>query len=201
MVQDDLTQVKNIGIARMKLLNSAGITTFKQLHEIQVEKLSEIKNIGLHYAKLIKNSVAEYYKEQQMGEEKQKALPEYTKPGEDKKIEKINLNLKKKYKELKKILSRLDENLKPLWKKKYLKLYISFKKRSNNLIAAIERIEKKVDDLPKKAKKKIIKNTNSLNLFLKKIGKKPKKKKYEKIIKEIGTYSKKCKVLSQKTLG
>lgn len=184
MAKDDLTQVKNIGVSRMKLLNSAGITTIKQLHETSVEKLAEIKNIGLYYAKLIKNSAAECYAE------KQKELPKDTKPKEDKQIKKTNLNLQKKLQTLKKALSRVDENLKPLWKKKYLRLYISFKKRSNNLIAAAEKIDQKVDDLPKKVNKKIIKDINSLNIFLKGIGKQPKKKKYQKIIKKIGSFSK-----------
>lgn len=184
MAKDDLTQVKNIGVFRMKLLNSAGITTIKQLHETSVEKLAEVKNIGLHYAKLIKNSAAECYAE------KRKELPKDTKPKEDKQIKKTNLNLQKKLQTLKKTLSRVDENLKPLWKKKYLRLYISFKKRSNNLIAAAEKIDQKVDDLPKKVNKKIIKDINSLNIFLKGIGKQPKKKKYQKIIKKIGSFSK-----------
>ena len=184
MAKDDLTQVKNIGVSRMKLLNSAGITSIKQLHETSVEKLAEIKNIGLYYAKLIKNSAAECYAE------KQKELPKDTKPKEDKQIKKTNLNLQKKLQTLKKTLSRVDENLKPLWKKKYLRLYISFKKRSNNLIAAAEKIDQKVDDLPKKVNKKIIKDINSLNIFLKGIGKQPKKKKYQKIIKKIGSFSK-----------
>lgn len=184
MAKDDLTQVKNIGISRMKLLNSAGITTIKQLHETSVEKLAEIKNIGLYYAKLIKNSAAECYAK------KQKELPKETKPKEDKQIKKTNLNLQKKLQTLKKALSRVDENLKPLWKKKYLRLYISFKKRSNNLIAAAEKINQKADDLPKKVNKKIIKDINSLNIFLKGIGKQPKKKKYQKIIKKIGSFSK-----------
>lgn len=184
MAKDDLTQVKNIGVSRMKLLNSAGITTIKQLHETSVEKLAEIKNIGLYYAKLIKNSAAECYAE------KQKELPKDTKPKEDKQIKKTNLNLQKKLQTLKKTLSRVDENLKPLWKKKYLRLYISFKKQSNNLIAVVEKINQKVDDLPKKVNKKIIKDINSLDIFLKGIGKQPKKKKYQKIIKEIGSFSK-----------
>lgn len=184
MAKDDLTQVKNIGVSRMKLLNSAGITTIKQLHETSVEKLAEIKNIGLYYAKLIKNSAAECYAE------KQKELPKDTKPKEDKQIKKTNLNLQKKLQTLKKTLSRVDENLKPLWKKKYLRLYISFKKRSNILLAVAGKIDQKVDDLPKKVNKKIIKDINSLNIFLKGIGKQPKKKKYQKIIKEIGSFSK-----------
>jgi predicted flap endonuclease-1-like 5' DNA nuclease len=37
MKKDDLTQVKNIGSARMKLLNSQGITTIQQLYEIPLE--------------------------------------------------------------------------------------------------------------------------------------------------------------------
>ena len=61
MKKEDLTQVKNIGPSRMKLLNESGITTIKQLDETPLEKLTQIESIGRHYAKLIKDSVAEYY--------------------------------------------------------------------------------------------------------------------------------------------
>ncbi|MBU8911861.1 MAG: hypothetical protein KOO65_11385, partial [Desulfobacterales bacterium] len=61
MKQDDLTQLKHIGAARMKLLNGFGITTISLLYEIPVEKLAEIKSIGDYYAKLIKSSVNEHY--------------------------------------------------------------------------------------------------------------------------------------------
>ena len=63
MKQDDLTDIKHVGLTRMRLLNDLGITTIKQLREIPLEKLAETKSIGTHYAKLIKNSVNEYYKE------------------------------------------------------------------------------------------------------------------------------------------
>ncbi len=56
MKKDDLTQVKHIGVARMKLLNDVGITTIKQLHETPLEKLAQIGTIGEHYAKLIKDA-------------------------------------------------------------------------------------------------------------------------------------------------
>lgn len=61
MKKDDLTQVKNIGPSRMKLLNDFGITTIKQLDETSLEKLAQIESIGLNYAKLIKDAVTEYY--------------------------------------------------------------------------------------------------------------------------------------------
>ncbi len=61
MKQDDLTQVKNIGPSRMKLLNDSGITTIKQLDETPLEKLAQIESIGFRYEKLIKDAVTEYY--------------------------------------------------------------------------------------------------------------------------------------------
>jgi uncharacterized FlaG/YvyC family protein len=184
MKQDDLTQLKHVGATRMKLLNDLGITTIKQLYEMPLEKLVEIKSIGEHYAKLIKNSVAEYYKE------KQKKVPGETASAKERKINQINRNLQKKIRRLNKSLNRVDENLKPLWEKKYLELYIDFKKRSRKLKARLNALGKIQQDLPKKVKKNIIKKADAINLTLKRVEKKPKKKKYKEITKEIQSFSK-----------
>ena len=61
MKKDDLTQVKHIGALRMKMLNSSGITTIRQLHQIPLQKLAQVKTVGPNYAKLIKAAVAESY--------------------------------------------------------------------------------------------------------------------------------------------
>jgi predicted flap endonuclease-1-like 5' DNA nuclease len=61
MKKDDLTLVKHIGAARMKLFNDLGINTIKQLREMPVDKLAQIETIGAHYAELIKDAVAEVY--------------------------------------------------------------------------------------------------------------------------------------------
>jgi len=183
MKQDDLTEVKHIGVSRMKLFNSLGITTIQQLHEMPLEELEKIKSIGLHYARLIKNSAAECYVEDKT------KLPEETVSITDKKFEEINQSLQQQIKKLNKTLVRLDEDLKPLWEKKYLELYLGFKKRSNKLKAHLETIFQNVGGLPKKIKKNIINETKSLNLMMKKVGKKPKKKKYKKIVQEIKSFS------------
>lgn len=183
MKQDDLTQVKHIGVSRMKLFNSLGINTIQQLHEMPLEELEKIKSIGLHYARLIKNSVAECYVEDKT------KLPEEAVSSTDKKFEEINQSLQQQIKKLNKTLVRLDEDLKPLWEKKYLELYLDFKKRSNKLKAHFETILQNVEGLPKKIKKNIINETKSLNLTMKKVGKKPKKKKYKKIVQEIKSFS------------
>jgi hypothetical protein len=83
----------------------------------------------------------------------------------------------------------VNENLKPLWKKKYLESYVAFKNRSNKLKASLNEINQIHEDLPKKDKKKIVKKGDALNLFLKKVVKKPKKKKYKKITQEIQSFS------------
>ena len=184
MKQDDLTQLKHVGATRMKLLKDLGITTIKQLYEMPLEKLVEIKSIGEYYAKLIKNSVAEYYKE------KQKKVPGETASAKERKINQINRNLQKKIRRLNKSLNRVDENLKPLWEKKYLELYIDFKKRSRKLKARLNALGKIQQDLPKKVKKNIIKKADAINLTLKRVEKKPKKKKYKEITKEIQSFSK-----------
>ena len=183
MKQDDLTEVKHIGVSRMKLFNSLGITTIQQLHEMPLEELEKIKSIGLHYARLIKNSVAECY-----GEDKTK-FPEETISTQDKTVDGINQSLQQQIKKLNKTLVRLDEDLKPLWEKKYLELYLDFKKRSNKLKALLKTILQDVEGFPKKIKKNIINDAKSLNLTMKKVGKKPKKKKYKKIVREIKSFS------------
>ena len=187
MKQDDLTQLKHVGVTRMQLLNDFGITTIKQLDGMPLEKLAEIKSIGAHYAKLIKISVTEYYRE------KQKKVPDETLSAKERKIEKINRDLQKKIKRLNKSLSLVNEDLKPLWEKKYLELYIDFKKRSTKLTARLKALGKNQEDLPKKVKKNIIKKTDALTLTLKKIGKKPKKKKYKKLTEEIQSFSKRIR--------
>ncbi|MFC1858279.1 hypothetical protein ACFL9U_09675 [Thermodesulfobacteriota bacterium] len=184
MKQDDLTEIKHVGLTRMRLLNDLGITTIKQLREMPLEKLAETKSIGAHYAKLIKNSVNEYYKEEK------KKLPAGTVSAKEKKINQIDRDLKKKIKRLNKNLNRVNEQLKPLWEKKYVQLYIEFKKRSTKLKSRLEALGKIQQDLPKKVKKNIIKKTDSLNLTLKRIDKKPKKKRYKKVTREVQSFSK-----------
>ena len=183
MNQDDLTCLKYIGIARMKLLNDSGITTIKQLHEIPLEKLAEAKLIGEYYAKLIKNSVAEYYRD------KNEKVPVKTRSTKVRRTDKINRDLHKNIKRLNKRLHWVNENLKPLWEKKYLKLYIDFKKRYTKLKVRLSVLDNILDDLPKKDKKHISKKAETLILNLKKVGKKPKKKRYKQTIKEIQSFS------------
>ena len=183
MNQDDLTRLKHVGIARMKRLNDSGLTTIKQLHEIPLAKLAEVKSIGKHYAKLIKNSVDAYYREKHVN------LPGETVSANIKKTDEINRDLHKKIKKLYKRLNRVNENLKPLWKKKYLELYIDFKKRFTKLKARLSVLDQMLEDLPKKDKKHISKKAETLIFNLKKVGKKPKKKKYKQTIKEIQSFS------------
>lgn len=187
MKKDDLTQVKNIGPSRMKLLNDSGITTIKQLDETPQEKLSQIESIGGHYAKLIKDAVSEYY-----GKKPEKLAVTST-SGKEKKVVDINRNLRKKIKSLNKCLKQAREDLKPLGKKKYLGAYIDFKKRSNTLKSRLKELVQIEGRLSQKVKKKIIKNVDTLNLTLKMAGKKPKKKNYKKIAQGIKSFSKKLR--------
>jgi len=167
----------------MRRLNDLGITTIMQLHEMPEEELAEIKSIGGNYAKLIKNSVAEYYRENH------EKLPGKIVSAKERKSDEINRGLQKKIKRLKKNLNRVNENLKPLGKKKYLESYVDLKKRSAKLKARLNEIGQIQEDLPKKVKKNIIKKADGLNLYLKEAGKKPRKKKYKKITLEIQSFS------------
>lgn len=187
MKQDDLTGLKHVGTTRVKLLNDSGITTIKQLHEIPLEKLAEVKSIGEHYAKLIKNSVADYYGEK---DEKLSGKPASSNEGE---AEKINRDLQKMIKKLRKSLNRVNENLKPLWEKKYLELYVDFKKRFRKLKARLGVLARIKADLPENDKKNIIEKADTLISDLKKPGKKPKKKEYKQTIQEIQSFSRRVR--------
>lgn len=184
MKNDDLTQVKYIGPSRMKLLNDFGITTIKQLYETPQEKLSQVESISGHYAKLIKDAVTEYYGDKS-GESTVKANS-----GNEQKSVEIDRNLRKRIKALNGRIKQARENLKPLGKKKYLESYIDFKKRSNTLKSRLKGLAQIEDGISKKAKKKIIKKADALNVILKSEGKNPKKKNYEKVAWEIKSFSK-----------
>jgi predicted flap endonuclease-1-like 5' DNA nuclease len=183
MKKDDLTQVKHVGAARMKLLNDSGITTIKQLYEASVEELTRIEGFGEHYAKLIKDAAAGCYRPTP------KPVAAKTASDKEKKIEAINANLRKQVKILKKRLKRTNENLKPLGKKKYLQSYLELKKRSKMLKTRLKALDQSQEDLSGKEKKKISKRAAALNSALKITGKKPTKKNYKKVIAEIQSFS------------
>ena len=190
MKKDDLTQVKNIGPSRMKLLNDSGITTIKQLDETPLEKLIQIESIGKNYAKLIKDSVTEYY------ENKPVKSAVKTVSGKEKKGADSNRNLHKQIKALNKRLKQAREDLKPLGKKKYLAAYIDFKKKSNTLKSRLKELNQIEDKFSPKTQKKVIKNIDALKLTLKKVGKKPKKKNYKKLVQGIKSFTKKLPNIS-----
>ena len=196
MTQDDLTQVKHIGPARMKVLNANGIRTIKQLFDAPLEKLAQIESISERYAKLIKDAVVEYY-----GQKPEKP-PAKTTPVKEKKIETIETiettettdqNLGKQIKMLTKRLKRANENLKPLGKKKFVGPYVEFKKRSNTLKTRLKELGQMQGDLSNTLNKKILKKADALNEALKNTGKKPKKKKYQALSKKVQSLSKMLK--------
>jgi hypothetical protein len=184
MDTEDLTQLKHIGAARMKLLNNAGITTIKALYEIPLEKLAQLETIGNHYARLIKAAVMEVYR----------PSPETTATeivsDQEQKIGQSNQDLQKQIKLLKVHLKQTGEKLKPLGKKKYLELYVDVKKRSKTLKTRLKSLEQFKGDLPEKAKKKIIKKADVLNAALQNVGKKPRKKTYKALSQKIRSFSK-----------
>ena len=168
----------------MKLLNDSVITTIKQLSEAPLEKLTQIDRLSEHYAKLIKDAATEVY-----GKKPEETAPE-TGADKEKKIEEINQNLKKQIKIFKKRLKQANEDLKPMGKKKYLESYIDLKKRSKKLRTRLKSLDQKQGDLSNKDKKNIIKIADALSATLKNVGKKPKKKKYQKVSQEIQSFSK-----------
>ena len=187
MKKDDLTQVKHIGAARMKLLNDSGITTIRQLYETPLEKLARIETIGEHFAKLIKDAVSESY-----GGKPEKTAPKAV-SGKEKNVEEIDQNLPNQIKILKKQLKQAREKLKPLGKKKYLESYIDFKKRSNMLKSRLKGLDEIRGDLSKEATNNIINKADALNATLKNVGDKPKRKVYIKLAQKIQVFSKTLK--------
>ena len=184
MKKDDLTQVKYIGAARMKVLNDSGITTFNKLYEIPLEKLAQIETIGEHYAKLIKEAVTE------VNEASPEKISAKTEPAKTEEKPKIDYDLQKQIKILNKRLKQANEKLKPLGKKKYLELYVDFKKRSKKLKRHLVKLDNLETNLPKKVRKKIINKADALIATMKNVGKKPKKKTYTALSQEIQSFSK-----------
>ena len=187
MKTNDLTQVKHIGAARMKVLNDSGITTLKKLSEIPLEKLARIETIGEYYAKLIKEAVTEVY------EPSPDKISAKTEPTKTKKKAKSDQDLPKQIKILNKRLKQANEKLKPLGKKKYLELYIDFKKRSKTLKTRLNGLDQIGGGLSKEVTKNIIDTADTLNATLKNVGGKPKKKTYKKVSQEIQLFSKMLK--------
>ena len=187
MKKDDLTQVKHIGAARMKVLNDSGITTLKKLDEIPLEKLARIETIGEHYAKLIKEAVAEVYKSSP------EKMPAKTESTRTQTTAKTDLDLQKRIKLLNKRLKQTNEKLKPLGKKKYLELYIDLKKRSKKLKRHLVKLDNLESNLPKKVRKKIIKKADALIATMKNVGKEPKKKIYIALSREIQSFAKRLR--------
>jgi len=187
MKKEDLTQVKHVGALRMKMLNSSGITTIRQLHQISLGKLAQVKTIGPHYAKLIKAAVTESY-----GKKPVKSASKAVSVRK-RKTQAADPDLNKRITVLKKRLKQANEKLKPLDKKKYLGLYVDFKKRSKTLKSHLDGLNKNPGALSQKARENIIKNTDALSAVLKNVGKKPKKKKYQKVSQAIQSFSKMLK--------
>jgi hypothetical protein len=187
MKMDDLTQVKNIGSARMKLLNSQGITTIQQLYEMPLEKLEQMKSLGKHYAKLIKESVTDFYGEKAESPEKPATVGS---PRQGEKTNKTDRNLNAELAKTAKYLKTAKEKLKPIQKKKHLKLFVDLKKRANRLKISIRALDQIQPDISKKQKKKIIKKATSLNTLLKNVKKNKKGKTMKALLKEIQSFSK-----------
>jgi hypothetical protein len=187
MKKEDLTQVKNIGSARMKFLNSQDITTIQQLYEIPLEKLEQVKSLGQHYAKLIKEAVNDIYAKR--AEQPKKPVTE-TSPINGAKIDKTDQKLATELAKTSKYLKTAKEKLKPIQKKKHLKLFTGLKKRSKRLNTRILALSQMKSDLTQKQKKKIIKKAAALNMMLKDAGKNKKGKTMEVLSKEIESFFK-----------
>ena len=183
MEQDDLARLKHVGVYRKKLLREHGVTTIRQLHEMPEENLAAIKSIGSHYARMIKNSAAEHYKESQ------DPLSAGIESSKERKNEETSREFQETMKRIRNSLTRAQEALRPLGKKKYIPFYIDFRKQRKKLKAVLDETDHLQGKLSRKAKKKIIKKTTGLAEFLKKAGRKPRKRNYKKTNREIRSFT------------
>ena len=183
MKKDDLTKVRYIGSARMKILYESGITTFKQLFETPLGKLAQVKNIGRHYAKQIKDAVADVYAPPV------ETAPEKHKAEKRQKTAKPNRKLQKKIKELNRSRKQLELKAKALGKNKQ-KLCADIQKRSIKLKQHANRMDQLEKKLPKKVTKELNKKADNVMATLKKMGKKPKKKAYKALSEELQSLNK-----------
>jgi predicted RecB family nuclease len=181
--KDDLSKVKHVGAARMKRLHEAGITTVDQLCAAPLEELARIENIGAHYARLIKDAAAEFC--QPVADQ----TPVETEAVEPQKKDQRDQDFLKQVKLLRRRLKQTTEKLKPLGKNKYLPLYVDLKKSSKQLTKQLKEISRLEEELARKGKKKIVKKADALNLSLKSVGKKPKKKIYNNITRQLRQFS------------
>jgi len=86
-------------------------------------------------------------------------------------------------------LTRVQEALRPLGKKKHIPFYIDLRKQLKTLKAVLDETDQIQGKLSRKAKKKIIKKTTGLVEFLKKTGRKPRKRNYKEINREILSFT------------
>jgi len=183
MEQDDLGRLKHVGVSRKKLLHEHGVTTIRQLHEMPEENLASIKSIGSHYARLIKDSAAEHCKE------KQDPLSAGIESSKERKNVETGREFQETMSGIRNSLTQVQEALRPLGKKKYIPFYIEFRKQLKELHAALDETDQIQGKLSWKAKKKIIKKTTGLAEFLEKAGRKPRKRNYKKINREILSFT------------
>jgi predicted RNase H-like nuclease (RuvC/YqgF family) len=190
MKKDDLTKVRYIGSARMKLLYESGITTFKQLFETPLGKLAQVKNIGKHYAKQIKDAVAEVYAPPvRKVPEKSKDVDKKKPADVKKKPAKPNQKLQKKIKKVNKGRKQINLKAKALGKKNQ-DLLVEIETRSKKLkqhAGELSQLEKK---LTKKVSKELNNKADNVIAILKKMGKKPKKKVYKALSEELKSLNK-----------
>lgn len=187
MEKKDLNQVKYLGASRIKSLHAAGINTVEQLHETPADKLAQIPTIGRYYAKLIKDAVRDTY-----GENLEKTDLE-TVSENDKQIEETKEGSIKQINVLKKRLKRLIADLTPPEKKKKLELFNELKASVDTLMNRLLGWDQIHENPSKKISKKVIKKADALNLKLKHVGVKIKKKKIQKLTCDLQSFSKTLK--------
>ena len=183
MKTDDLSKVKHIGAVRMKRLHDSGITTIDQLCETPLEILARIDTIGPHYARLIKDAALTVCQPAKKKMPAVKAVDKQPKPS------KVDQNFHKQVKLLRRRIKLTNEKLKPLGNKKYLALYVDCKKKSKRLIADLKRIRRSEGTLSKKVKKTLTSKAEALNLELKNVRKKPKKKTYNQVSRKLQRFT------------
>jgi hypothetical protein len=205
METDELTRLKYIGEARARLLRRNGITTVAALRQTPYEELAAIRTIGAYNARKLKAEAEAFDARRQ--DEKSPAADEAVadisaerggkvasstvrQDGKSERPAPIDRKLAEQTKRLRGQLKRTNEILKPLWKKKFLCDYLDFKKRAKKLNVQLDLLDQSPERFPPKSKKRILKNAKALTTVLKGARRKPKKKQYRRVNRELGAFTK-----------
>jgi len=205
MSDNELTCVPGIGPARAKRLNEYGVLTIEDLKNMTIEDLAAIKTIGMSNANKLKAAVHAMGVSEAISDELEVVHVEDEKTILEEMVQLIDPKSFKLVKKTRESLEGLHETinnglekLKPLGKKKWLKHYIEYKCQVRKLEKRLVSTLGELEDLSKKSKKTLEKTASNLEDALTDLWSNIKRKKFEKVNKELEAFRKALKSLNSK---